>query len=238
MQDFSPSSAIQRSLVKRFRKELWQPFVAACKRYALVPEGARVTVVRDGTSAMLLASLLLEELHRHSDVPFELEISAAADEGPHPPPLCGGPPSPFRGRQDDGIRTALVSPERGDAAAAAERFPRLVVPDCMSDVTETLLTAMLREGECRGVLPAEGPDEGGVIRIRPLYCIEEKDIRAFCRYNRLPYVPRTAAPERQMARGLLETVKREDPDAEIRVFRALHAVRADTFPKLHESENI
>ena len=99
MQDFSSSAAIQRSLVKRFRKELWQPFVAACKRYALVPEGARVTAVRDGTSAALLASLLLEELHRHSDVPFELEISAAADEGPHPPPLRGGPPSPFRGRK-------------------------------------------------------------------------------------------------------------------------------------------
>ena len=217
MPDLSASSAIQRSLVKRFRKELWQPFVAACKRYALVPEGARVTAVRDGTSASLLASLLLEELHRHSDVPFELTVT----EEPVQP---------------------SVSPERGDAAAAAERFPaaaegfRLVVPDCMSDVTEMLLTSMLREGETRGVLPMEAPDERGVIRIRPLYCIEEKDIRAFCRYNRLPYVPRETAPERQMARALLETVKRDDPDAEIRVFRALHAVHADTFPKLHDPE--
>ena len=217
MQDFSSSAAIQRSLVKRFRKELWQPFVAACKRYALVPEGARVTAVRDGTSASLLASLLLEELHRHSDVPFELTVT----EEPVQPP---------------------VSPERGDAAAAAERFPapaenfRLVVPDCMSDVTEMLLTSMLREGETRGVLPIEAPDGHGVIRIRPLYCIEEKDIRAFCRYNRLPYVPRETAPERQMARALLETVKQDDPDAEIRVFRALHAVHADTFLKLHDPE--
>ena len=198
MQTLTPDAAIQRSLVKRFRKELWQPFVAACKRYALVPEGAMVTVCLDGTTPMLLAAALLEELHRHSDVPFELTVT-------------------------------------DHVAAATERF---VIPDCMSDVTETVLTAMLREGETRGVLPIESPDEHGIIHIRPLYCIEEKDIRAFCRYNRLLYVPREVDPKRQMARALLDTVKKDDPDAEIRVFRALHSVHADTFPKTCDNKKV
>ncbi len=81
---------VQRSLVKRFRKELWQPFVAACKRYSLVPEGAKVAVCLDGTTPALLASLLLEELHQHSDVPFDLMVIETSSTTR----FAGGPPSP------------------------------------------------------------------------------------------------------------------------------------------------
>ncbi len=195
MQDFSLPPTVQRSLVKRFRKELWQPFVAACKRYSLVPEGAKVAVCLDGTTPALLASLLLEELHQHSDVPFDLMV----------------------------IETSSTALARG--------CDRYVIPDCLSDLTETVLTAMLCEGETRAFLPQEKPDADGLIAIRPLYCIEEKAIRAFCRYNGLPYVPRETDPRRRLARNLLECVKCDDPDAEIRVFHAIHAVHADTFPK-------
>ncbi len=195
MQDFSLPLTVQRSLVKRFRKELWQPFVAACKRYSLVPEGAKVAVCLDGTTPALLASLLLEELHQHSDVPFDLTIMETS------------------------------------STTLARDCDRYVIPDCLSDLTETVLTAMLCEGETRAFLPQEKPDANGLIAIRPLYCIEEKAIRAFCRYNGLPYVPRETDPQRRLARNLLENVKRDDPDAEIRVFHAIHAVHVDTFPK-------
>ena len=236
MQDFSLPPTVQRSLVKRFRKELWQPFVAACKRYSLVPEGAKVAVCLDGTTPALLASLLLEELHQHSDVPFDLTVVETSSTTR----FAGGPPSPEGEGNDGRTCKAPVSPERGDVAAAKERFrhtalargcDRYVIPDCLSDLTETVLTAMLCEGETRAFLPQEKPDANGLIAIRPLYCIEEKAIRAFCRYNGLPYVPRETDPKRRLARNLLESVKRDDPDAEIRVFHAIHAVHADTFPK-------
>ena len=237
-------AAIQHSLVKRFRKEIWQPFVAACKRYALVPEGAKVAVFLDGTTPTLLAALLLQELHRHSDVPFELTVVETSSTT-----ACGGgPPSP-KGEGDsttsqepspsgEGARRAdEVRQERFRLAALAHGCDRYVVPDCMSDVTEFVLTSMLRDGETRAFLPRENPDENGMILIRPLYCIETRDIRAFCRYNNLPFVPRETDPRRRMARELIDSVKKDDPDAEIRVFRAVHAVHADTFPKTVESES-
>ena len=37
----SGAEAVERSLHKRFRKELWAPFIAAVKRYGLVEEGDR-----------------------------------------------------------------------------------------------------------------------------------------------------------------------------------------------------
>ena len=35
---------IERSIVKKYRKELWNPFIAAVKRYELIQTGDRVAV--------------------------------------------------------------------------------------------------------------------------------------------------------------------------------------------------
>ena len=68
---FTPAQQAQRSIQKKYRKELWTPFVLAIKRYALIREGDRVAVcVSGGKDSMLLAKLM-QMLQRVSDVPFE-----------------------------------------------------------------------------------------------------------------------------------------------------------------------
>ena len=45
---------IERSIVKKYRKELWNPFIAAVKRYALIQAGDRVAVcISGGKDSML-----------------------------------------------------------------------------------------------------------------------------------------------------------------------------------------
>lgn len=63
-----PYQVIERSIIKKFRDELWKPFAYAVKKYELIRAGDRIAVCISGGRD----SMLMQELHRHSDVPFEL----------------------------------------------------------------------------------------------------------------------------------------------------------------------
>ena len=67
-----PYQLIERSIIKKYRKELWAPFIVAVKRYELVQAGDRIAVCISGGKDSMLMAKLMQELQRHSDVPFEL----------------------------------------------------------------------------------------------------------------------------------------------------------------------
>ena len=46
--ELSPREIAERSLIKKYRKELWNPFIAAVKRYELVQPGDRIAVCISG----------------------------------------------------------------------------------------------------------------------------------------------------------------------------------------------
>ena len=67
-----PSQNIERSIMKKYRKELWNPFIKAVKNYELVQENDKIAVCISGGKDSMLMAKLMQELQRHSDVPFEL----------------------------------------------------------------------------------------------------------------------------------------------------------------------
>ena len=67
-----PYQLIERSIIKKYRKELWTPFIVAVKRYELVQEGDKIAVCISGGKDSMLMAKLMQELQKHSDVPFEL----------------------------------------------------------------------------------------------------------------------------------------------------------------------
>ena len=68
--ELTKQQLIERSINKKFRKELWTPFVAAIKRYELIQAGDRIAVCISGGKDSMLMAKLMQELQRHSDVPF------------------------------------------------------------------------------------------------------------------------------------------------------------------------
>ncbi len=46
--ELTPQEAAERSLIKKYRKELWNPFIAAVKRYELIAPGDRIAVCISG----------------------------------------------------------------------------------------------------------------------------------------------------------------------------------------------
>lgn len=65
---------VERSIVKKYRKSIWNPFIAAVKRYRLIESGDRIAVCISGGKDSMLMAKLMQQLHRHSEVPFELEF--------------------------------------------------------------------------------------------------------------------------------------------------------------------
>ena len=70
--ELEPYQMIERSIIKKYRKELWTPFIVAVKRYELVQEGDKIAVCISGGKDSMLMAQLMQELQKHSDVPFEL----------------------------------------------------------------------------------------------------------------------------------------------------------------------
>ena len=65
---------IINSILKKYRKMIWGPFISAIKDYRLIEEGDRIAVCMSGGKDSALLAVLLRQLQRHSDVPFELEF--------------------------------------------------------------------------------------------------------------------------------------------------------------------
>ena len=63
---------VERSIQKKYHKELWTPFVRAIKQYQQIRDGDKIAVCISGGKDSMLMAKLFQMLHRHSDFPFEL----------------------------------------------------------------------------------------------------------------------------------------------------------------------
>ena len=56
-----PYQMIERSIIKKYRDELWKPFVYAVKKYELIQSGDKIAVcISGGKDSMLMAKLMQE----------------------------------------------------------------------------------------------------------------------------------------------------------------------------------
>ena len=74
---------IERSIIKRFRKEIWRPFVRALNEYNLICEGDRIAVCISGGKDSMLLAKCMQEILRHGKMEFELKF-LVMDPGYHP----------------------------------------------------------------------------------------------------------------------------------------------------------
>ena len=70
--ELTPQETAERSLIKTYRKSIWNPFIAAVKRYELIEPGDRIAVCISGGKDSVILAKLMQELQRHTSQPFEL----------------------------------------------------------------------------------------------------------------------------------------------------------------------
>ena len=253
---------IERSIIKKFRKEIWCPFVKSVKQYELLQEGDRVAVCISGGKDSFLLAKCMQELCRHGKYQFWLEF-IVMDPGYAPQnkqrieenaQKLGVPVRIFA----SDIFAVVDSVQTGSACYLCARMRRgylyefakkcgcnkIALGHHFDDVVGTTLLSMLYGAEIKTMMPKlRSTGHPGMELIRPLYCIKEDDIIAWARYNGLQFIrcacrvtARTEAEEgcskRQEIKELVNALKREDAQIEDNLFTALHAVCLDTFPGL------
>ena len=63
---------IERSIIKRFRREIWSRFTRAINTYQLIQDGDKIAVCISGGKDSFLMAKLFQELHRHGKQNFEV----------------------------------------------------------------------------------------------------------------------------------------------------------------------
>lgn len=204
--ELTPCQLIERSIQKKYRKELWTPFIAAVKRYELVKEGDRIAVcVSGGKDSMLLAKLM-QLLQKYSDVPFELKF-LVMDPGYNPAnraqieanaALLQLPVEIFETDIFDVTSSVEKNPcylcarmRRGHLYSRAREMGcnKIALGHHFNDVIETTVMAMFYGAQLQGMMPKlHSTNFPGMELIRPLYCVHEDDIIAWKRYNRLTFL--------------------------------------------------
>ena len=62
---------IERSIIKKFRKDIWAKFVKAVAEYELIKENDKIMVCISGGKDSFLLAKCIEEIKRHGKYPFE-----------------------------------------------------------------------------------------------------------------------------------------------------------------------
>ncbi len=197
---------IERSLNKRFRKELWAPFMTAVIKYELIQPGDKIAVCISGGKDSMLMAKLMQELHRHTRVPFDL-IFLCMDPGYNPAnrekiesnaKLLEIPLTVFETDVFDVANSQDHSPcylcarmRRGHLYSKAKELGcnKIALGHHMSDVIETVVMAMFNSSKLETMIPkVHSLNFEGMELIRPMYRIKEEDVLAWCRYNDLDFI--------------------------------------------------
>ncbi len=250
---------IERSINKKFRKELWTPFMLAVRRYELIKPGDNIAVCISGGKDSMLLAKLMQELRRHTEVPFELKF-LVMDPGYNPAnrrrieenaALLRVPVTIFESNifsvADETDRNPCylcARMRRGHLYSKAKELGcnKIALGHHFNDVIETTVMAMFYGAQLQAMLPKLHSDNfEGMELIRPLYCVHEDDIIAWARYNHLEFIRcacrlteraavDTGASKRQEIKALIRALKRDNPDIEKSIFNSIHAVCLDTMP--------
>ena len=70
--DLERHIAIERSIIKKYRKTIWNNFVASVQEYDLISEGDKIAVCISGGKDSMLMAVCMRNLQRYSKVKFDL----------------------------------------------------------------------------------------------------------------------------------------------------------------------
>lgn len=197
---------IERSIIKKFRKDIWRKFTKAVTEYELIQPGDKIAVCISGGKDSMLMAKLFQEIKKHGKVDFELvflvmnpgynEINYQMVE--NNAKLLGIPITVFKTEIFDFVATQEGSPcylcarmRRGHLYNAAKELGcnKIALGHHYDDVIETILMGMLYGAQVQTMMPKlHSTNFEGMELIRPLYLIREEAIIHWMNYNHLQFI--------------------------------------------------
>ena len=198
---------IERSIIKKYRKEIWAKFVKAVKDYRLINENDKVMVCISGGKDSFLLAKCVQELQKHGGIPFEAYY------------VCMNPgynevnkEKILENAEILNINLEMFDSDIFDVANSLnEKSPcymcarmrrghlynkakelgcnKIALGHHFDDVIETTLLSMFYGSEVKTMLPKlHSENFQGLELIRPLYLVKEYSIISWAKYNNLEFI--------------------------------------------------
>ncbi len=200
------TAQIERSIIKKFRKQLWRPFTKGMRDYQLILPGDKIACCISGGKDSMLMAKLLQELQKHGEIPFEI-VFLVMNPGyrednwqiiQNNAKVLGIPLTVFESDIFDVVADIDRNPcylcarmRRGHLYAKAKELGcnKIALGHHFDDVIETTLMGMLYSGKIETMMPKlHSQNFSGMELIRPMYLIKEEAIKAWRDYNHLGFI--------------------------------------------------
>lgn len=196
---------IEKSLQKKYRKEIFSKFVRAVKEFNLIEPNDKIAICISGGKDSFLLAKCMQELKRHNKFNFELKfivmnpgytekkLKQVIDNANY----LNIPIEVFDTNIFDVVKDSdspcflCARMRRGCLYSKAKELGcnKIALGHHFNDVIETILLNMIYNGKFSGMLPILNSDHFTDMKlIRPLYYIKEKDILSWVKYTEMNFI--------------------------------------------------
>ncbi len=244
---------IERSIIKKFRKDIWSKFVKAVMDYELIQENDKIMVCISGGKDSFLLAKCMEEIQKHGKFPFELHfvcMNPGYNEKNRELILENAktlniPLEMFESDIFEVVSTVDRSPcylcarmRRGCLYKKAQELGcnKIALGHHFDDVIETTLLSMFYGAEIKTMMPKlHSENFPGMELIRPLYLVKEEDVKSWAKSNSLTFLNCACRFTEQVSnkedeskrleiKNLIKEMKKENPNVDYNIYKALDNV--------------
>ena len=249
---------IERSIIKKYRKEIWSKFVKAINEYKLIEENDKIAVCISGGKDSFLMAKCMQEIKRHGKIDFELEfivmdpgynkknrelIEENAKKMNIPIKIFNSDIFGIVTNVTEGNPCYLCARmRRGCLYGYAKELGcnKIALGHHFDDVIETVLLNMFYGAELKSMMPKlHSTNFEGMELIRPLYLVKEKDIIAWSNYNRLKFLNcackftekvhnKELESKRKEIKKLIEDLKKVNKNVDHNIFKSVENINLNT----------
>ena len=238
---------IERSIIKKYRKEIWRMFVKAVRDYKMISEGDKIAVCISGGKDSFLLAKCLEELKRHGDINFDLVYLTMnpgynqrnLDKLIENAKILNIPLEIFETNIFNVVEKTTDSPcylcarmRRGHLYAKAKEMGcnKIALGHHFDDVIETIVMGMLYGAQIQTMMPKlHSTNFEGMELIRPMYLVKEENIIAWAKYNELTFLQcacnfteknnlENVSSKRLETKNLIKELRKKYEDIDINIF--------------------
>ena len=242
---------IERSIIKKFRKDIWAKFIKAVIDYELIKENDKIMVCISGGKDSFLLAKCIQELQRHGKYPFEAHF------------VCMNP-----GYNEENknlilenanilnIDLEMFDSDIFDIVSNVEKSPcylcarmrrgclynkaqelgcnKIALGHHFDDVIETTLLSMFYGAEIKTMMPKlHSENFEGLELIRPLFLVEEDNIIAWAKFNELKFINCACkftenhfyvddgTSKRKEMKNMIKEMKKNNPNVAYNIFKSL-----------------
>ena len=248
---------IEKSIIKKYRKEIYARVVHAVKDFSLIEEGDNIAVCISGGKDSFILAKVLQELQRHSIFKFKLtflvmnpgyteeNLNRIKEISNHLNiPIVIKDSNIFEVIKDNSSPCFLCARmRRGCLYSMAQELGcnKIALGHHFNDVIETILLNQIYNGTFSGMMPILDSDNfPGMKLIRPLFYVHEKDIISWTKNSEIEFldcaciVTKKNIGKRQVIKKLVEELVEMYQNSDINIFNSMFRVNPNTTTNIKE----